>query len=95
MWTLLRLLLLALLRVVLGGCLGCILLLLPAARVAVEEGLDCLLAQSNLRGDVHQFICFAWGLAAQLANQISAGGARKECTNDVGISDVGELDALL
>jgi hypothetical protein len=45
MLVLLRLLLLG---VVLGGCLGDILLPLPAAIVLVEDGLDDLLSEANM-----------------------------------------------
>ena len=31
----------------------------------------------------------------QLADQIATGGASEECTDDVGVGDIGELDALL
>jgi hypothetical protein len=74
---------------------GGILLLLPAALNLVEEGVDCLLARSELRGDVHQLICFGRGVAAQLADQITATSTSKECSDDVRVSDVGELGALV
>jgi hypothetical protein len=95
MWTLLRILLLALLRVALGGRLGGAVFSLPIALAIVEEGLHCLLTRSKFCGDVHQFIDFGWGLATQLADQISAGGTSKECSDDVEVSDIGELGALL
>jgi hypothetical protein len=60
-WTLLCLLLLALLWVTLGRRLEDVFLSLPAALVPVEEGLDCLLTRSKLCGNVHQFIGFGRG----------------------------------
>jgi hypothetical protein len=93
-WTLLRLLLLPLIWVALGGRLGGALLPLPITLVFVEEGLDCLLPRSELRGDVHQFVGLGQGLATQFADQIPIGGPDEECPNDVGVGDVGELSAL-
>jgi hypothetical protein len=63
-WALLCLLLLALLGVALGVRLGGILLSLPIALILVEQGLDCFLIRSKFCSDVHQLICFGWGLAA-------------------------------
>jgi hypothetical protein len=94
-WALLHLLLLALPGVALGGCLGGILLSLPLDLIHVEEGLDRLLTRSEFCGDVHQLVSFGWGLPTQLADQISARGTSKECSDDVGVGDVGELGALL
>jgi hypothetical protein len=95
-WALLYLLLLlTLLRVALGGRLGGALLLLPIALVLVEEGFDLLLPRSELCGNVHQFVGLGQGLATQLADQVPTGGSSKECLNDVGVGDVGELSALL
>jgi hypothetical protein len=48
-----RFLLVVFLGVVLGGCLGGVLLPLPIALVLVEDGLDGLLSRSELGGDVH------------------------------------------
>jgi hypothetical protein len=94
-WTLLCLLLLALLWVALAGRLRGALLPLPIALVLVEEGLNCLMTQSKLRGNVHQFISLGQGLATQLADQVPTGGTSKECPDDVGVSDIVELGALL
>jgi hypothetical protein len=93
-WALLRLLFLALLGVVLGGRLRGDLLSLPVPLVLVEDGLNHFLPQSKLRGDVHQFIGLGQGLATQLADQIPIGGPSEECSNEVGVDDVGELGAL-
>jgi hypothetical protein len=90
----LRLLLHALLRVAFGGRLGGALLPLPVTLVLVEEGLDRLLARSELRGDVHQLVGLGRGLATQLADQILIGGPGEECFKDIGVGDVGELGAL-
>jgi hypothetical protein len=94
MLALLRLLV-VLLGVALGGCLGSILLSLPVAFVLVKDGLDGLLSQSELDCNVHQLACLGGGLATQLADQVVTGGAGEERSDDVGVSDVGELGALL
>jgi hypothetical protein len=68
MLALLRLPLLVLLGVVLGGCLSGVLFLLPAVFVLVEDGLDDLSSRSELGGNVHQLACHSGGLATQLSN---------------------------
>jgi hypothetical protein len=62
--------------------------------VLVEEGLDRLLPQSKLHGDVHQLIGLGRGLATQLADQVPTSGPGEECPNDVGVSDIRELSVL-
>jgi hypothetical protein len=59
---LLCLLLLALLQVALGGHLRGTLLSLLVPLVLMEDGLDRLLSQTELRGDVHQLIDLGRGL---------------------------------
>jgi hypothetical protein len=85
---------LALLGVALGGRLGGILLSLPIALVLVKDGLNGLLTQSELGGDIHQFICLDGCLATKFADQIAVGGTSEERSNDVRVSGVGELGAL-
>jgi hypothetical protein len=60
----------------------------------VEDGLDGFLPRSELGGDVHQLACVGGGLATHLADQIVVGRASEECTDDVEVSDVGELGVL-
>jgi hypothetical protein len=86
---------LLLLEVALGGRLRGILLLLPIAFILVEDDLDDLLSQSEIGGDVHQLACLGGGLAIQLAEQVMTGYTGEERPNDVVVSDVGELGALL
>jgi hypothetical protein len=62
------LLLLTLLREAWGGHLEGVLLPLPVTLVFVEEGFDRILPQSELHGDVHQFIGLGRGLVTQLAD---------------------------
>lgn len=92
---LLRLLLLALLRVAFGGHLGSILHPLTVTLIIVEEGLDNLFTRSELCCDVHQLVRFGWGLAAQLVDQIPTGCTSKERSDDVRVGGVGELGALV
>jgi hypothetical protein len=60
----------------------------------VEDGLDGFLPWSKLGGDVHQLACVGGGLATHLVDQIVAGRADEESTDDVGVGDVGDLGAL-
>jgi hypothetical protein len=65
--------------------------------VLPEDGLNRLLARGELGGDVHQLARPGGGLATQLAHQVAAGasGAGEERADDIRISDVGQLGALL
>jgi hypothetical protein len=92
----LRLLLGLLLRVTLGGRLRDVFLLV-SLRVLVlpEDGLDRLLTRGELGGDVHQLARLGGSLATQFAHQVAAGGAGKECPDDIRVGDVGQLGALL
>jgi hypothetical protein len=67
----------------------------PGLLVLPEDGLNRLLAGGKLGGDVHQLARPGGGLATQLAHQVTAGGAGEERADDIGISDVGQLGALL
>jgi hypothetical protein len=85
-----------LLRATLGGRLRDVFLL-PLLRLLVlsEDGLDCLLTRGELGGYVHQFARLGGSLAPQFAHQVSARGAGEERPDDVRVSDVGQLGALL
>jgi hypothetical protein len=69
---------------VLDGCLGDVFLP-PSLRLLVftEDGFDGLLTRGELGGYVHQFACLGGSFASQLAYQIPASGASKECSDDV------------
>jgi hypothetical protein len=71
--------------------------LLPSLRLLVfsEDGFDRLLTRCELGGYVHQFACLGGSFASQLAYQIPASGAGKECSDDVRVGDVRQLGALL
>jgi hypothetical protein len=60
-----------------------------------EDGLNRLLARGELGGDVHQLACPGGGLATQLAHQVATCGAGEERADDIRVSDVGQLGALL
>jgi hypothetical protein len=77
------------------GCLEGILLSLPVALVLMEDGLDDLLTRSELGGDIHQFVRLGNGLGIHFADQIVVRGISEECFDDVRVSDVRELGALL
>jgi hypothetical protein len=85
-----------LLRATLDGRLGGIFLLSSLRLlVLLEDGFDRLLTRGELGGDVHQFARLGGSLASQFAHQVSASGAGEECPDDVRVSDVGQLGALL
>jgi hypothetical protein len=80
----------------LSGCLGDVFRLVALGLLVLsEDGLDRLLARGELGGDVHQLARPGGGLATQLAHHVTAGGAGEERADDVQISDVGQLGALL
>jgi hypothetical protein len=85
-----------LLRAMLDGRLG-VVFLLPSLRLLVlsEDGFDRLLTRGELGGYVHQFARLGWCLAPQFAYQVPASGAGKECPDDIRVSDVRQLGALL
>jgi hypothetical protein len=92
----LRLLLGLLLRVALGGRLEDVFLLASLRLLVLpEDGLDRLLTRGELGGDVHQLACLGGSLATQFAHQVATSGAGKECPDDIRVSDVGQLGALL
>jgi hypothetical protein len=63
--------------------------------VLLEDGLNRLLARGELGGDVHQLARPGGGLATQLAHQVATCGAGEERADDIRVSDVGQLGALL
>jgi hypothetical protein len=63
--------------------------------ITIEDGTNHLLAGGEDGDDVHQTIGSDGGVAAHLSDQLFAGGAREEGHDNVGVSDVGELGALL
>ena len=67
----------------------------PGLLVLPEDSLNHLLARGKLGGDVHQLARPGGGLANQLAHQVAAGGAGEERADDIRVSDVGQLGALL
>jgi hypothetical protein len=92
----LRLLLALLLGVALSGRLGDVFQLAALGLLVLpEDGLNRLLARGELGGDVHQLARPGGGIATQLAHQVTAGGDGEERADDIGISDVGQLGALL
>ena len=80
----LRLLLGLLLRAALGGRLGDVLLLASLRLLVLpKDGLDRLLARSELGGDVHQLARPGGSLATQLAHQVAASGVGEERPDDI------------
>jgi hypothetical protein len=92
----LRLLLAFLLRATLGGCLGDVFLLASQRLLVLpEDGLDRLLTRGQLGGDVHQLARLGGSLVTQFSHQVAASGAGEERADDIRVSDVGKLGALL
>jgi hypothetical protein len=81
------------LRALAGAC-GIVDLLLPFVLVTAKDSANCLLAGGKVGDDVHQSVGSEWGVTAQLSDQLFAGGSREEGHDYVGVSDVGEHDAL-
>jgi hypothetical protein len=63
--------------------------------ITTKDGTNCLLIGGEVGDDVHQTVGSDEGVAAQLSDQLFAGGAREEGHDNVGVGDVGELGALL
>jgi hypothetical protein len=92
----LRLLLGLLLRAMWGRRLEDVFLLaFLRLLVLPEDGLDRLLTRGELGGDVHQLARLGGSLATQFAHQVAASGAGEERPDDIRVSDVGQLGALL
>jgi hypothetical protein len=67
---------------------------LPFVLVATKDGTNCLLTDGEVGDNIHQTVGSDGSVAAQLSNQLFAGGIREEGRDDIGVSDVGELGAL-
>jgi hypothetical protein len=68
---------------------------LPLVLIATKDGTNCLLAGGEVGDNIHQTVGSDGSAAAQLSDQLFVGGTREESHDDVGVGDVGELDALL
>jgi hypothetical protein len=68
---------------------------LPLILIATKDGTNRLLAGGEVGDDVHQTVGSDGSVAAQLSDQLFAGGTREEGHDDVKVSDVGEFGALL
>jgi hypothetical protein len=77
-----------------AGARGILFLALPFVLVATKDGTNRLLAGGEVGDDVHQAVGSDGGAAAQLSDQLFAGGTREEGHDDVRVSDVGKLGAL-
>jgi hypothetical protein len=91
---LLLLLILVPFRALARAC-GILFLALPFVLVATKDGTNCLLAGGEVGDNVHQTVGSDGSVAAQLSDQLFAGGTREEGHDDVGVNYVGELGALL
>jgi hypothetical protein len=76
------------------GALRFFILVLPLILVTTKDGTNRLLAGGIVGNDVHQFVGNDRGIAAQLSDQLLAGGAREKSHDDVGVSDILKLGAL-
>ena len=63
--------------------------------LAVEDGTNRFLTGGKVGGDIKQLIRTGGRAPSQLAHQILACRGQMKGTNDVGVGDTGELDALL
>jgi hypothetical protein len=92
----LQLLFRLLLRAALGGRLGDVFLLASLRLLVLpEDGFGRLLTRGVLGGDVHQLARLGGSLVAQFAHQVAASGASEERPDDIRVSDVGQLGAML
>ena len=60
-----------------------------------KVGLDGLLIDGVLGGEVQELLCYAQGLVAERVNERLTGHATDEGLDHVGVGDVGELIVLL
>jgi hypothetical protein len=60
-----------------------------------ENGPDCLLTRGTLSGDVDQLLHGLLLIAVELMHQGSTVCTEPECRDDVSVTDLGELVALL
>jgi hypothetical protein len=68
---------------------------LPLVLITTKDGTNRLLAGGEVGDYIHQTIGSDGSVAAQLSDQLFAGGTREESHDDVEVGDVGELGALL
>jgi hypothetical protein len=78
----------------LAGARGILFLALPFVLVATKDGINRHLAGGEVGDNVHQTVGSDGSAAAQLSDQLFAGGAREEGHDDVRVSNVGKLGAL-
>jgi hypothetical protein len=71
-----------------------VLLPLFLALSIMEDGSHCLLAGGKVGGNVQELPSCAWALVSQLLDQLLAGGPREECSDDISVSNIGQLGAL-
>jgi hypothetical protein len=76
-----------------GAC-GILFLALPFVLVVTKDGTNRLLIGGEVGDNIHQTVGSDRSAAAQLSDQLFAGGTREEGHDDVGVSDVGKLGAL-
>jgi hypothetical protein len=60
----------------------------------MEYGPYRLLTEGKVGGNVQDFPGDAWALASQLMDQLLAGGSCEERSDDINISNVGQLSTL-
>ena len=77
------------------GAFADVLVPLCLAFEAVENRPNRLLTRGVASGDVEEHLAGSRALTPQLVNHGFACGPRQQSSNDVGISDVGQLVALL
>jgi hypothetical protein len=73
---------------------GILFLALSFVLVTAKDGTNRLLIGGEVGDNVHQTVGSDGSAAAQLSDQLFAGGAREEGHDDVRVSDVGKLGAL-
>jgi hypothetical protein len=76
------------------GALRFLILALPLILVTTKDSTDRLLVGGIVGDDVHQFIGSDRGVAAQLSDQLLAGGSREKSHDDIRVGDIGKLSAL-
>jgi hypothetical protein len=81
------------LRALARAC-GILFLVLPFVLVTAKDGTNRLLTDGEVGDDVHQTVGGDGSAAAQLLDQLFAGGTREEGYDDARVDDVGKLGAL-
>jgi hypothetical protein len=77
-----------------AGARRILFLMLPFVLVAAKDGTNRLLAGGEVDDNVHQTVGSDGSAAAQLSDQLFAGGTREEGHDDIRVGDVGKLGAL-